>query len=389
MALRVLLADESSTIKKVMQLALQDFGVEVKSVPNGLDVLPVTKSYKPDIIFADVLLTKKSGYDICNELQEDAASSEVPVVLMWSGFMDLDEQKFLQCKARGRLEKPFDAATLRSLVSDLVPKTKTNSISAFLKFPKLPEFVDSSPMIVVPPPAQTAHPPLDSNTGSEENNSGDSELALDDFMAEENVNVNGDDFFNYSEEFTEVPLHPTEKKLEPVGNLDEGDQWSQESLSKFKIKDDPVQVVRTQPSFVLSEEEDDLENLRIEADGEFEEIQFENKTKGNSKIVSANQNSSAVDLDLDLSEELVGITSPAQGPTQSQTHGSAQSHTQGQGVSAATHIRSPQISEEKLLKEARGIIESICWRILPDITEKLVREEIQKLLRETEKNESH
>jgi len=50
MALRVLLADESSTIKKVMQLALSDFAVEVRSVPVGFDVLPVAQNFKPDIV---------------------------------------------------------------------------------------------------------------------------------------------------------------------------------------------------------------------------------------------------------------------------------------------------------------------------------------------------
>jgi CheY-like chemotaxis protein len=64
MALRVLLADESSTIKKVMQLALQDFGVEVKAVPIGVDVVQVAKSFEPDIIFADILLAKMNGYEV-------------------------------------------------------------------------------------------------------------------------------------------------------------------------------------------------------------------------------------------------------------------------------------------------------------------------------------
>ena len=46
MALRVLLADESSTIKKVFQLALQDFAVDVRPVNIGVDVLKVVKSVK-------------------------------------------------------------------------------------------------------------------------------------------------------------------------------------------------------------------------------------------------------------------------------------------------------------------------------------------------------
>ena len=93
MALRVLLADESSTIKKVFQLALQDFAVDVRPVNVGVDVVPVALNFKPDIIFADVLLQKKSGYDVCAEVKQHPTLKNVPVILMWSGFMELDEDK--------------------------------------------------------------------------------------------------------------------------------------------------------------------------------------------------------------------------------------------------------------------------------------------------------
>src|SRR5690606_39272940 len=124
MALRVLLADESSTIKKVFQLALQDFGVEVQSVNVGLDVLAVGKRFKPDIVFADILLQKKDGYDVSAELKSDAELKDVPVVLMWSGFMELDEDKLQISQANAHLEKPFDVKTLRKLIHELVPKTR-------------------------------------------------------------------------------------------------------------------------------------------------------------------------------------------------------------------------------------------------------------------------
>src|SRR6185437_16945127 len=102
MALRVLLADESSTIKKVFQLALQDFAVDVRPVNIGVDVLSVTKSFQPDIIFADVLLQKKNGYDVCSEIKAEDSLGYIPVVLMWSGFMELDEDKFQASQANGR-----------------------------------------------------------------------------------------------------------------------------------------------------------------------------------------------------------------------------------------------------------------------------------------------
>lgn len=142
MALRVLLADESSTIKKVFQLALQDFAVEVRSVNLGPDVLNIARSFKPDIMFADVLLQKKNGYEVCMEVKSDPALKNVPVVLMWSGFMELDEDKFQAAQANARLEKPFDVEALRKIVQDLVSKTRSQRLSSYLQFPKLPDFQD-------------------------------------------------------------------------------------------------------------------------------------------------------------------------------------------------------------------------------------------------------
>lgn len=143
MALRVLLADESTTIKKVVQLTLQDFDVDVRSVSVGLDVLSVTKTFKPDLIFADVLLAKRSGYEVCHDLKSDPETQKIPVVLMWSGFMEIDEQKARLSGADRRLEKPFDPSALRGLVQDLVKKTRDNPVSSFIQFPPLPEFQES------------------------------------------------------------------------------------------------------------------------------------------------------------------------------------------------------------------------------------------------------
>jgi len=142
MALRVLLADESSTIKKVFQLALQDFAVEVRPVNVGVDVITVSESFKPDIIFADVLLQKRNGYDVAADLKQNAGLQDIPIVLMWSGFMEFDEDKFQASNANAKLEKPFDVAALRKLVTELVPRTQGQRLSQFLTFPKMPDFAE-------------------------------------------------------------------------------------------------------------------------------------------------------------------------------------------------------------------------------------------------------
>ncbi len=136
MSLRVLLADESDTIKKVFQLALQDMNVEVKTVQSGLDVVNVGQTFKPHIIFADVLLQKKNGYEMCLEVKQESALAGIPVVLMWSSFMELDQEQYKRSKADDQLEKPFDADHLRNLIKKHTPSAVSNPLSQFLKYPK-------------------------------------------------------------------------------------------------------------------------------------------------------------------------------------------------------------------------------------------------------------
>jgi len=132
MSLRVLLADESPSIKKAFDLALKDFAVTVQTVHQGTDVLELYNSFKPDICFLDVLLPKKNGYDACVDIKQNI-QNPTPVVLMWSNFMEVDEDKFNACKAEARIEKPFETKTLREIVLKYVHKTKNNIISEFLE----------------------------------------------------------------------------------------------------------------------------------------------------------------------------------------------------------------------------------------------------------------
>lgn len=146
MSLRVLLADESDTIKKVFQLSLQDYKPEIKSVQSGLDVVDVAQSFKPDIIFADVLLQKKNGYDVSLEIKQNSELYTIPVVLMWSSFMELDQAQYKKSLANDQLEKPFDADHLREMIKRLAPKTsQSNPISSFLQFPKTKKKLPETP----------------------------------------------------------------------------------------------------------------------------------------------------------------------------------------------------------------------------------------------------
>lgn len=306
MALRVLLADESSTIKRVIQLALQDFGVEVKSVPIGLDVLSVAQSFNPDIMLADVLLAKRSGYDVCADIKNDPKLGKTPVVLMWSGFMELDEAKATAAKVDRRLEKPFDPDQLREVVKALVPRLATNAISDYLKFPKRPEFLED-PDAVPPVPSDEI------------------------LMTDEDSDVRDD--------FRHVPLPKNAAKT------GESDEWSRGDLQKFQIPED-------NPSA--------LESIDVPA------------SASEAEIAKAGQ------FWTSMGDEVAPPPPP-------------RSSISPADETVAAHPMIPNLdferAEQIIRQQAREVLENIAWKILPDIAERVVREELQKLLKDSERLE--
>ncbi|WP_413568350.1 response regulator [Bdellovibrio sp. HCB117] len=365
MALRVLLADESSTIKKVMQLALSDFGVEVKAVPVGLDVLAVTKSFKPDIVFADVLLTKRSGYEVCSDLKNDSETAHIPVVLMWSGFMEIDEAKATQCQADRRLEKPFDADLLRSIVTDLVQKTKSNPISNFLAFPDMPEFEEA--------PSAPQEQQVAEVTASKSGNiyaipeAGENEF--DHIPEIENPDVNPLELND--EEFSSVPL--TNPKM--ADEHDEGG-WAHQDLTKFKINLPETENNDFASKFVIPQD-DELSQAHIEVAGDFEEISFEKPAAQTKTKIPLESDSFINKVEKSVKEQMMETLS--KGPQKA-----APSNAQPNSQSKVD--LNGNMMEKVIREEAREVIESICWKVLPEIAERIIREEINKILRETEKS---
>ncbi len=238
MALRVLLADESSTIKKVIQLTLQDYAVEVKAIPVGLDVLPVARAFQPDIIFIDVLLPKRSGYDVAQDLRKDPQTQSIPLVMMWSGFLQVDEAKLKASQVNRKLEKPFEPDELRKIINDLVPKTASNPISAFLQFPDRPDFKEDSASL--------------SSTS----------IATSD---EAIIDIDED------EAFKQVPLHKTPE----AANTPEFSQesWQRQDLAEFKINM-PKEESDADFAKKYMIPEVDLDRAQVSDHGDYEEISF-------------------------------------------------------------------------------------------------------------------
>jgi CheY-like chemotaxis protein len=116
-AYKLLLADDSITIQKVVELILSEENFEIKSTSNGEEALAQIPSFKPDVILADIEMPKMNGYQLCEKVKQDPSMSNIPVILLTGAFEPIDEELARQVKADDFIVKPFESQDLLSKVN--------------------------------------------------------------------------------------------------------------------------------------------------------------------------------------------------------------------------------------------------------------------------------
>lgn len=122
---KILVADDSLTIQKVIRLALSGDGYEIQTVSDGKEALEQASLFRPDICIIDVSLPIFDAYQIREQLLAKPDLKSIPVILMSSTFEKVDESRAQALGFSGHLIKPFDPSHLRSTllsVSHLSPK---------------------------------------------------------------------------------------------------------------------------------------------------------------------------------------------------------------------------------------------------------------------------
>ena len=117
MAYKLLLADDSITIQKVVELVLAEEDFQIKSVSNGEDALNLLGTFLPDIVLADIDMPKVNGYNLCEKIKKDPSTSHIPVVLLAGAFEPIDEELARQVGADDSVIKPFESQELISKIN--------------------------------------------------------------------------------------------------------------------------------------------------------------------------------------------------------------------------------------------------------------------------------
>jgi CheY-like chemotaxis protein len=114
----ILLADDSVTIRKVVELTFRDTGIRVVSVASGRECLERFFALEPDLVLADVVMPEPTGYDVCRAVKE--SPRPVPVLLLAGTFEPFDGDRAASVAADGHVLKPFESRALVERVERLL-----------------------------------------------------------------------------------------------------------------------------------------------------------------------------------------------------------------------------------------------------------------------------
>ena len=407
---RLLLADDSITIQKVVGIIFSNEDYELTIVDNGNAALEKAAETKPDVMLVDAIMPGKTGYEVCEAVRRDPSLKSTPILLLTGAFEPFDEDKARQSGADDFIAKPFESQHLIEKVKNLITLGKERAAA--------PPVVEAPAAFAQEPAAAPADLWAESPAAEP--------ISFDTFALEEPAaaEAGGEFFF---EEVGGEDVFATElvspEEIEIASPSD--DLWGAFELEEVQEKEEAAfgtvvepgagapSAVEAEPEpFSFAEEEPAMPDASAFKAGfadenipwqPVEEHTFELEEVTGAEAVSfadvepaaaaavAPQPvvSAASELEFEVSlEEPTAFAAPAAAAPETifapeEEFVPAPAAVSAAAAPSAVAPAGMSISEEQLTalvaKISKDIIEKIAWDVVPDLAEALIKEEIRKI----------
>ena len=387
----ILLADDSLTIQKVVELTFAETNYRVVTVSSGDELLDRLADSRPDLIICDVIMPGKDGYEVCQQIKSSSAWLHLPVILLTGTFEPFDRDRAIAAGCSEIITKPFEARKLVDTVERLI----------------------GGPSIQPPPPSHTGPAavdegevwpeeatPTDFPTGAEPEDFG---TQLSAPKAEED----GIDFTTSGFAEMEAAARPPEDASNEVV-ADDGIEYEfgapeghdRDGLSSTPALDPSAQTVRIDVSSFEDETkpEDDQPSFETPADDEVPATVAVDPSQFTSEAIeeAAPEPFQAADDEPfepppeATTDEVVeggfedepsmADTSPVEPPSEDDE---STDRNSGDGAFKLTEDDIDRIAR-RVIELASDRLEKIAWEIVPDMAEIVVRQRIRELEAESE-----
>jgi CheY-like chemotaxis protein len=181
----LLLADDSLTIQRVIELTFADEDVRVVAVGDGRKAVDAIKAQPPDIVLADVGMPEMDGYEVAAFVKGSADLAHIPVVLLTGAFEPIDEGRARSAGCDGVLVKPFEPQMVIGRVKDLLGRQGQKAEAASSQTPAVRSAPSASPapdLPAAPAAAAAGQPAAAPDVPSKALTDGGSPASIDEYF---------------------------------------------------------------------------------------------------------------------------------------------------------------------------------------------------------------
>lgn len=352
MTKKLLLADDSLTIQKVIGIIFANEDYQLLVTDNGDDALEQARKESPDLIMADIGMPGKDGFELCQEIRKTPGLEHTPVMLLPGTFELFDEDRAQAVGANGWLTKPFESQALTAKVEELLAAAPAVSAApAVEETPAAP----AAPAVEELPAEETGDDMWDSISFEEE----EPEIELT-----EDVPVVEEAAASFVEEtpFIDEP--------EPLGDVEE-EVLELADNDIFELED--VNVMVGEPQVAAAEESiTEMEDFPFETRIEIDKSSSASDDTFVVGGTAAEESSMFIEEPAPLVKEEAPAAAAA-GSTDS-VEADLRNLSDGDLQAVVERVAGPLI--EKLAGE---MLERVAWEVVPDLAENMIREEIRKI----------
>ena len=156
---RILVADDSVTIQKVVELTFSKEDFLLIQARSGEEAIKKAKEERPDLILLDLVMPDKTGYEVCEALRAEPTLQGVPIVLLAGSFEGIDRERSAQAGANDVVSKPFESQVLIGKVKQLLFQ-RTLNIKPSAAPAQAASRPAPTPPVAVPIPSVAPMPPI-------------------------------------------------------------------------------------------------------------------------------------------------------------------------------------------------------------------------------------
>ena len=117
---KILIADDEPYILRSLSFVLKKEGFDIETACNGEEALEKAQQINPKILFLDVMMPKKDGYEVCNELKFNPETKDIYIIILTAKGQIIDKEKGLTTGADEYITKPFSPREIVNKVKKIM-----------------------------------------------------------------------------------------------------------------------------------------------------------------------------------------------------------------------------------------------------------------------------